>query len=161
MIPAAIAAVLTRASVGLDLAERRELAGEHAQRAQAIEEAETRRMMAGHQIHVEEVTFGYSGAELARHRQDAEAARAERVAELEAELDRLDPQRRVSARRSQSDIDAAALLQRARETGNSPFMRQQVAELERREQRRRDEIERARLDRLAEPPGGGWPVIRR
>ena len=161
MIPDAIAAVLGRASVGLDLAERRELAGEQAQRAQAIEAAETRRMMAGHEAHVQESLYGYSGAELARHRQDAEAARQENVAELEAQLDRLDPQRRVSARRTQSDVDAAALLHRAQQAGNSPFMRQQVAELERREQHQRDELERARLERLAGPPGGGWPVIRR
>lgn len=156
---------LTRARLAGQAAEDREWRQAEADREAAVERFQANLAQQAAVERSELMAQGYTTRELREHQQQADALRQERVAELEAELAKLDPARRANARRSQSDVDAAVLLARARQAGDSPFMRKEVAELERREQRRRDEIERARLERLEEsyrPPDAlSWPVIRR
>ena len=142
-----IADVLGRAAHGLEIVDIHEQRAGAERHAELTGQAETRRMMADHDRHVGVASTGHDPAELARVQQDREAWRTERIAELEAELIRLDPNRRATAQRSQADIDAQRLLQRAREVGNSPFMKMQVVELERREQARRDELHRHQMAR--------------
>lgn len=97
---------------------------------------------------------GYTDAELQEFNAEREAAQAERIAELEAQLDRLDPKRRRVQAQRQRDAQDAALLVRARQPDE--FMQRQVAELERRRQDDGDRRYRAREDDLARLRESGY-----
>lgn len=107
---------------------------------------------------------GYSETELARFRQEQEAARMDKVYELEAELDRIHPQR-IAARREQasraSSLDSMErTLQRARELRNDPDMLRYRREWHQREISRQRQYHESALgypeiSRVAS--GTGWP----
>src|SRR5438045_25623 len=70
---------------------------------------------------------GYTDSELMHHQATQEAVKAERVAELEAELEKIDPARATAKRavtaRAARDAADERLLAEARRSAADPFMR--------------------------------------
>ena len=97
------------------------------------------------------VTRGYTDRQLLEQQAQAEAARNERIAELEAELERIDPRRRA-ARAAESQRMAAGAkiedtLRRARSVDRDGSMSRRVAELDHRQELQRHQAAQAEIDR--------------
>jgi hypothetical protein len=120
-----------------DVIEQR---AEAERRAAATERFATNVMMAEAAERQQIAAQGYSDRQLAEHRQQVEAARAERVAELWAELERVDPQlaaaKRAEAARTSQAAEMEATLARARAVSRDPFMRRMREQWHEREARR-------------------------
>lgn len=149
------------ASARTDRREEREQAERMAERAAAIEgglmyqEALDRSQIA---------TRGVSDREMAVRQARAEAARQERIAELEAELDRLDPVRRAARQaegvRMAKDAADDRLLARATAAGADPFMKQEIRRFHERGAARERADRRAELARLERLTGYSGEITR-
>ena len=99
---------------------------------------------------------GYTDDQLAAYNAERKAVRDERIAQLEAELDHLDPARaRVKAQRSREAQDAVTLA-RARAAGQDEYMRREVQRFDARQADRGAELARKRQDELSRLAAAGW-----
>jgi len=121
-----------------EAAEERKAAGEAAERQARAEAAQMQ------QQNIDRTEVFYLGAtrrELARQAAEQEEYRQVRVAELEQEMERLDPERarvrRTQERQGAEQAQVEAALRRSAEVANDSFMLGEVVQLERREQDRR------------------------
>jgi hypothetical protein len=121
-----------------DVIEQRQ---EAERQAAARERFETNLMMAEALERQQIASQGYSDRQLVEHRQQVEAARAERANELWAELERVDPQlaaaKRAEAARASQAAEMEATLARARAVSRDPFMRRMRESFHQREIARR------------------------
>lgn len=144
---------LERLSYFGDLADQAEARQAEEQRAERAAQREAALMAAGAAERAQVFTRGYSDAELARHQGEQEARRQERVAELEAELDRIDPKRarvrQAETQRAMAAYEAEQTLRRARETAADPFMRRQREAFHEREIARKSAGRQAEMARHA------------
>jgi len=118
----ALALAARHAAAGDVIEARRE----YARRAQAADESEMRRQAAEFEDHLSIARTGHSARELDEIRRAREDARAERVAELEEELNRIDPWRREARRAEAAPIGPMTateqMLRRARKLGEDGYM---------------------------------------
>ena len=147
---------LDRARLAGTAAEEREWKQTETARAEAVERFQTNLAQQAAVERSELMAQGYTNRELREHQQQADALRQERVAELEAELARIDPRRRQAVARSQADQDRAALLRRAKAVKASPVVQRMIDQAAHDEEVRRNERVQAQIRRLEdegyEPP---------
>lgn len=137
-------------AVRVDAIEARE---EQDRRAALRDAREADRIMTEAAERQQIASRGYSDAELARAQADREGARQARIAELEDELDRIDPKRRAEraaeAKRGSQLARMDAVLGQAEELRNDPFMIRMQREWHQREIRRQAAYHESQAARLA------------
>jgi hypothetical protein len=135
---------LERARQRGEAAELREERAAELERQARREEAEAHLAQRAALDRAQLLARGYTDSELAHHQAQQDAVKEEKIAELEAELAKLDPARaavkRAETVRAAQDLADRELLARAREP--DPFM---AGQIERFHRRRGAEVSRSRL----------------
>jgi fused signal recognition particle receptor len=126
----------SRASAIGDVLEDRQA---EARRAERADEREGMLMAEAAAERQQLATRGWTDRELAVRQAQMEAERADRIAELEAELDRLDPQRRAARRADAQRMAAERTLERAQKVDAEGYMARAVAEFGQRRQIQRQQ----------------------
>lgn len=121
---------LTRARLAMNAVDAAEAREERERQEQRAGEIEARRAEQAAADRMSLFTTGHTAAELEQARREREDTRQARVAELEAELDQLDPVRRAArqaeTRRMSQAQQLEAQLARARQVRDDPFMAAEV-----------------------------------
>ena len=136
---------LERASRAMDVADRREERETEVRRAERADEREGMAMAEAAAERMQLAVRGWTDRELATQQALAEAQRQERIGELEAELDRLDPQRRAARRVESQRMAMEATLGRARTVDADGYMARAVADYDRRQQIQRQRVTAAEI----------------
>jgi hypothetical protein len=131
-----------------------------------IARAEDTAMAIAARQRLEIYTRGYTSEELAQSLAHEAASRQDKIDELNAELDKVDPARRKARAAEERRIGRMAetdrLLRQARESSQDPLMRRMVAEFDQRQAARQSAIRRSQADQLERAiASGDHATIRR